>query len=74
MCAYSSTKFAVFGFTEALRIELGPHKIGVTAVCPGAINTGITRTTSPAGPTPTRAPSGCGSSTSVAATSSSVSR
>ena len=43
MCAYSSTKFAVFGLTEALRIELRKHKIGVTAICPGAINTAITR-------------------------------
>lgn len=44
MCAYSTTKFAVFGLTEALRIELRKHKIGVTATCPGAINTPITST------------------------------
>jgi NAD(P)-dependent dehydrogenase (short-subunit alcohol dehydrogenase family) len=43
--AYSATKFAVFGLTEALRGELRPHGIGVTAVCPGVINTGITRST-----------------------------
>jgi len=42
--AYSTTKFAVFGFSEALRAELGPHGIGVTAVCPGIVNTAITRT------------------------------
>jgi NAD(P)-dependent dehydrogenase (short-subunit alcohol dehydrogenase family) len=41
--AYSASKFAVFGFSEALRTELKPHGIGVTAVCPGIINTPITR-------------------------------
>lgn len=43
--AYSATKFAVLGLSEALRIELRRHHIGVTAVCPGLINTPITRTT-----------------------------
>lgn len=43
--AYSSTKFAVVGLSEALRTELRPHRIGVTAVCPGVINTPITRNT-----------------------------
>lgn len=42
--AYSASKFAVFGFSEALRGELRPAGIGVTAVCPGVINTAITRT------------------------------
>lgn len=40
--AYSATKFCVLGFSEALREELRPHRIGVTAVCPGVINTPIT--------------------------------
>jgi NAD(P)-dependent dehydrogenase (short-subunit alcohol dehydrogenase family) len=40
--AYSATKFAVFGMSEALRMELKPHGISVTAVCPGFINTAIT--------------------------------
>ena len=44
LSAYSATKFAVFGLSEALRMELKPHGIGVTAVCPGIINTGITQT------------------------------
>jgi len=39
--AYSTTKFAVIGLSESLREELAPHRIGVTAVCPGIINTGI---------------------------------
>jgi NAD(P)-dependent dehydrogenase (short-subunit alcohol dehydrogenase family) len=42
LCAYSTTKFAVFGLSEALRDELARHSIGVTAVCPGIINTPIT--------------------------------
>jgi NAD(P)-dependent dehydrogenase (short-subunit alcohol dehydrogenase family) len=44
LSAYSATKFAVFGFSEALRGELRPYGIGVTAVCPGVVNTAITRT------------------------------
>jgi len=44
LAAYSTTKFAVLGLSEALRLELHPHGIGVTAVCPGIINTAITRT------------------------------
>jgi len=43
LAAYSTTKFAVFGLSEALRDELRPHRIGVTTVCPGIINTPITR-------------------------------
>lgn len=42
---YNSTKYAVRGFTEALREEMlvGKHKVGVTAVHPGGIKTGIVR-------------------------------
>jgi NAD(P)-dependent dehydrogenase (short-subunit alcohol dehydrogenase family) len=43
LSAYSATKFAVLGLSEALRMELGPHRIGVTAICPGIINTAITK-------------------------------
>ena len=43
LSAYSTTKFAVFGLSEALRAELAPHRISVTTVCPGIINTPITR-------------------------------
>jgi NAD(P)-dependent dehydrogenase (short-subunit alcohol dehydrogenase family) len=42
LLAYSTTKFAVLGLSEALRDELRRHGIGVTAVCPGVINTPIT--------------------------------
>lgn len=40
--AYSATKFAVRGFTEALRHELIADGIGVTSVHPGGIATRIT--------------------------------
>ncbi len=43
LAAYATTKFAVLGLSEALREELAPHGIGVTAVCPGVIDTPITR-------------------------------
>jgi NAD(P)-dependent dehydrogenase (short-subunit alcohol dehydrogenase family) len=44
MFGYSVTKFAAFGFSEALRMEMGRHHIGVTTICPGLINTPILRT------------------------------
>jgi len=43
LAAYNATKFAVLGLSEALWDELRPHGIGVTAVCPGIIDTPITR-------------------------------
>ena len=55
LAAYSTTKFAVFGLSEALRDELRPHGIGVTAVCPGIINTPITTTARMRGPAGTEA-------------------
>ncbi len=39
--AYVATKFAVRGMSLSLRSELEPHKIGVTAICPGLIATQI---------------------------------
>ncbi|MCX8072496.1 MAG: SDR family NAD(P)-dependent oxidoreductase [Candidatus Binatia bacterium] len=50
LCAYATTKFAVLGLSEALREELARYGIGVTAVCPGIINTPITRTARLRGP------------------------
>lgn len=41
--AYSASKFAVAGFSEALRAEVRRYNIGVTAICPGVINTGLIR-------------------------------
>jgi NAD(P)-dependent dehydrogenase (short-subunit alcohol dehydrogenase family) len=53
LSAYSTTKFGVFGLSEALRDELAPHGIGVTAVCPGVINTPITASARLRGPNAT---------------------
>ncbi|MCB9232986.1 MAG: SDR family NAD(P)-dependent oxidoreductase [Bacteroidia bacterium] len=41
--AYCSSKFALRGFTETLRLDLGKTHIGVTSVIPGAISTNITQ-------------------------------
>ncbi|MBW2240646.1 MAG: SDR family NAD(P)-dependent oxidoreductase [Deltaproteobacteria bacterium] len=43
LSAYGTTKYAVLGLSESLSIELAPHGIGVTALCPGIIDTPITR-------------------------------
>jgi NAD(P)-dependent dehydrogenase (short-subunit alcohol dehydrogenase family) len=37
--AYCASKFAVRGFTQALALELAPHRINVNAICPGLIET-----------------------------------
>jgi len=39
--SYCASKFAVRGFTESLRVELSPTKVGVTSVHPGGIATNI---------------------------------
>jgi NAD(P)-dependent dehydrogenase (short-subunit alcohol dehydrogenase family) len=39
--AYATTKFGVVGLSEALQSELQEHRIGVSVVCPGMVNTGI---------------------------------
>lgn len=43
MSIYAATKFAVVGLSEVLRAELRPHGISVATICPGIINTPITR-------------------------------
>jgi NAD(P)-dependent dehydrogenase (short-subunit alcohol dehydrogenase family) len=41
-CAiYCTTKFAVRGLAECLQLDLAPHGIGVSVLCPGAVNTNI---------------------------------
>jgi len=39
--AYSTTKFAMNGFFEALRIEMAPHGVSVTVAYPGVVATDI---------------------------------
>jgi NAD(P)-dependent dehydrogenase (short-subunit alcohol dehydrogenase family) len=38
---YCTSKYAVRGFSESLRVELDKHGIGVSLLCPGAVNTNI---------------------------------
>jgi NAD(P)-dependent dehydrogenase (short-subunit alcohol dehydrogenase family) len=38
---YSATKYGLRGISEVLRFDLRRHRIGVTLVCPGAVNTPI---------------------------------
>jgi NAD(P)-dependent dehydrogenase (short-subunit alcohol dehydrogenase family) len=42
--AYSATKHAVLGLSDALRMDLVPHGIGVSVLCPGGVNTNIVQT------------------------------
>lgn len=44
MTAYSASKHAVMGLSESLRAEMSGHGIGVSAICPGIINTNIVAT------------------------------
>jgi NAD(P)-dependent dehydrogenase (short-subunit alcohol dehydrogenase family) len=43
MTAYCCTKYAVVGFSETLRAEAALHDIGVSAICPGIVDTNITK-------------------------------
>nr|WP_203660544.1 SDR family oxidoreductase [Streptomyces sp. SID14446] len=47
--AYSTSKAAVLMLSECLRAELAGQGIGVSAICPGLVNTNITATTRFAG-------------------------
>jgi NAD(P)-dependent dehydrogenase (short-subunit alcohol dehydrogenase family) len=38
---YTTTKYAVVGFSESLRRDLAPEGIGVSVLCPGGVNTRI---------------------------------
>jgi NAD(P)-dependent dehydrogenase (short-subunit alcohol dehydrogenase family) len=42
---YCATKHAVEGFTKAMAIEWGPHRIRVNTVCPTFVRTALTRST-----------------------------
>ena len=47
---YATSKFAVVGLSESLRLALEPYQIGVSVLCPGPVNTQIisnTRATQP---------------------------
>jgi short-subunit dehydrogenase len=42
-CGYSSSKFALYGFFETLQAEYHDAGIKVTMICPGRVNTNISR-------------------------------
>lgn len=48
---YASSKYAVVGMSESLRIELAPHNIGVSVLCPSAVATNIIDNTLGGSPT-----------------------
>jgi NAD(P)-dependent dehydrogenase (short-subunit alcohol dehydrogenase family) len=39
LAAYGTTKYALFGLSEALRQEFAPRGVAVSVVCPGVVNT-----------------------------------
>ncbi|WP_254878956.1 SDR family oxidoreductase [Streptomyces sp. NA04227] len=45
LAAYATSKAAVYMLSDCLRAELAKDRIGVSTICPGIINTNITRTT-----------------------------
>ena len=45
LSAYATSKAAVLMLTECLRAELADRGIGVSAICPGFVDTGIATTT-----------------------------
>jgi short-subunit dehydrogenase len=52
LAAYCTTKFALVGFSDALRAEFGREGLGVTALCPGFVRTNLfTSAPLPAGAT-----------------------
>ncbi len=47
--AYSASKFGLLGLSEVLRFDLARHRIGVSVVVPGAVNTPLVQTVEIAG-------------------------
>jgi NAD(P)-dependent dehydrogenase (short-subunit alcohol dehydrogenase family) len=47
--AYGTTKAAVLQLSQCLRADWSPHGVGVTAICPGFVNTPIAQSTRFAG-------------------------
>ena len=44
LSVYVATKFAVLGLSECVRAELAPHRIGVSVLCPGAVQSNLVAT------------------------------
>lgn len=45
--AYHTSKFGLVGFSEALRAEFAPRGLGVTALCPGLVQTPLLQKAAP---------------------------
>ena len=43
--AYTAANFAVVGLSEVLRLEMEPHNVGVSVLCPGTVATRLRATT-----------------------------
>jgi len=43
--AYSASKYAVISLSETLRVEMAPHGIGVSVLCPGLVLTNLPENT-----------------------------
>lgn len=41
LALYTASKFGLVGFSESLRAEYGRHGLGVTALCPGFVDTNL---------------------------------
>lgn len=51
---YSASKYGLRGVSEVLRFDLHRHRIGVSLVCPGGVDTGLVNTVQIAGVDPER--------------------
>lgn len=47
--AYSASKYAVVSLSETLRVEMAPHGIGVSVMCPGLVATNLPENTAKIG-------------------------
>ena len=54
--AYQTSKYGLVGFSESLRAEYASRGLGVTALCPGFVQTNIYRVVDGTGSRPMRAP------------------
>jgi NAD(P)-dependent dehydrogenase (short-subunit alcohol dehydrogenase family) len=54
--AYQTSKYGLVGFSESLRAEYASRGLGVTALCPGFVQTNIYRVLDGTGSRPMRAP------------------
>jgi 3-oxoacyl-[acyl-carrier protein] reductase len=54
--AYQTSKYGLVGFSESLRAEYASRGLGVTALCPGFVQTNIYRVRDGSGSRPMRAP------------------